>query len=96
MQRMSAQSLAPSLEALWYLIWMNIDLDLPRWPHQKRTSVNRAKTPFGGDGFQHGPWRRVHSEVKTKVGGFARAHGEPATMLSAEWVSLITQFKGPL
>ena len=43
----------------------------------------------------HNAWlaSRVNVEVKAKVDAVIRAHGQPITFLTADWASLIVQFK---
>ena len=36
---------------------------------------------------------KVHSETKLKIDAVARSHGEPVSMLSSDWESLMTTFK---
>ena len=36
---------------------------------------------------------KLQAEAKQKVDAVARAHGEPVTMLSCDWVSLMNQLK---
>ena len=66
-----------------------------------------CKEAFGIDPSKYGishkvEWANVHNawlaskvnvEVKTKVEAVTRAHGQPITLLTADWASLIVQFK---
>ena len=35
---------------------------------------------------------KIQAEVKTKVDDFAKAHGEPVSVMKCDWVSLMTRF----